>query len=73
MIARNRVFVVPVCLDATPEAAADVPRVVSAGAVDAPAQRDLEIELAGDVRYFVSQMPRVLTNRGGSRRISSPT
>ena len=25
MIARNRVFVVPVCLDATPEAAADVP------------------------------------------------
>ena len=39
MIARNRVFVVPACLDATPQLAARRSRVVSAGTVDAPAWR----------------------------------
>ena len=39
MIARSRVFVVPVCLDATHRGSRGRSRVVSAGAVDAPAQR----------------------------------
>ena len=34
MMARNRAFIVPVCLDATPGAGTDVPELLSSGAVD---------------------------------------
>ena len=68
MLARNRAFIVPVCLDATPDAGADVPesfrRVqwtrLRGGDTPAEFVRRIERLLSGEVRTLADGGPRGL-------------